>query len=179
MANLLVSHPNLSLHLVDTSTTPILSTSSSHPESLDALTALANTSLTAADAALRLGLGSPQRIVVEYSTGPVLLSAHLQPPASPETTAAATQSSVMGSINGIPLSPASPGVGSGATAAEEPTAPALLAIVVAPGLESLPDAKRAVGKLERVGRLVQAELAAEDARKAEESGSPDRGAVAE
>ncbi|EOO02904.1 hypothetical protein UCRPA7_1600 [Phaeoacremonium minimum UCRPA7] len=90
MASLPAQHPRLALHLTDRALTPIISSgnpttshsSSSQSQSqqqkqkqqqqqqqLAALSALSTTALTAYDAAKRLDMGSPLRVVVEH--GPV------------------------------------------------------------------------------------------------------------
>ena len=89
MASLPAQHPRLALHLTDRALTPIISSgnpttshSSSSPsqsqqqkqkqqqqQQLAALSALSTTALTAYDAAKRLDMGSPLRVVVEH--GPV------------------------------------------------------------------------------------------------------------
>ncbi|KAH9906628.1 hypothetical protein F4778DRAFT_722759 [Xylariomycetidae sp. FL2044] len=101
MANLPQAHPNLSLHLTDRTLTPLITSSSTSSSSsttttpsssssraprsqqqpqLHALTALTHTALNAHESALRLGLGSPQRIIVESRdrAGPVLLQTFLE-----------------------------------------------------------------------------------------------------
>ncbi|KAI6089863.1 hypothetical protein F4821DRAFT_230093 [Hypoxylon rubiginosum] len=92
MANLPSQHPHLSLHLADRSLTPLITSSRSRPQ-LDALTSLSHTALSAHESALRLGLGSPQRIMVEHTgRGPVLLQSYLRasPSTAPSSSAATT-----------------------------------------------------------------------------------------
>jgi len=80
-------------HLADRALTPILSTapipSPSNPrpssrqsqQHLQSLTSLTTTAIAAYNAASRLGLGTPQRIIVETrSSGPVILHSYLNPP---------------------------------------------------------------------------------------------------
>jgi len=83
-----------------------------------------------------------------------------------------------GQVNGLAF-PLSPLAGSGVLGLAGPdgddgdagTAPMLLALVVAPGPDELPSARRAVARLERVGTDVQAEWAAEEeSREGTESG---------
>ncbi|OTA84646.1 hypothetical protein M434DRAFT_400394 [Hypoxylon sp. CO27-5] len=88
MANLPSQHPHLSLHLTDRALTPLITSSRTRPQ-LDALTSLSHGALSAHESALRLGLGSPQRIMVEHpDNGPVLLQSFLRAdaPAHPTTT---------------------------------------------------------------------------------------------
>ncbi|KAI1758945.1 hypothetical protein GGR53DRAFT_515400 [Hypoxylon sp. FL1150] len=104
MANLPSQYPHLSLHLADRSLTPLITSSRSRPQ-LDALTSLTHTTLSAHESATRLGLGSPQRIMVEHAGGgPVLLQSYLR--ASPSTavpssagTATATTATINNSNN--------------------------------------------------------------------------------
>ncbi|KAL8288718.1 hypothetical protein RB597_000695 [Gaeumannomyces tritici] len=86
MANLPHHYPQLSLHLADRSLTPLVtssSPSSSSPSSSsrhDALARLASSALGVHDAASRLGLGAPQRVLVEYGPrGPLLIQTFLDP----------------------------------------------------------------------------------------------------
>ncbi|KAI0910015.1 hypothetical protein F4823DRAFT_591876 [Ustulina deusta] len=78
MANLPSQHPDLALHLTDSALTPLI-TSARTPHHLDFLTALSHTALDAHESAQRLGLGTPQRIMVEHGDGPVLLQTFLSP----------------------------------------------------------------------------------------------------
>ncbi|KAI1497111.1 hypothetical protein F5X99DRAFT_413428 [Biscogniauxia marginata] len=68
MANLPSQHPSLSLHLSDRTLTPLIS-SSRTPSQLQSLTLLSHTALSAHESAQRLGLGAPQRIMVEHGSG--------------------------------------------------------------------------------------------------------------
>ncbi|KAI1186812.1 hypothetical protein F5B17DRAFT_345363 [Nemania serpens] len=78
MANLPSQHPDLAIHLTDRALTPLIS-SARTKQHIDALTTLAHTALSAHESAHRLGLGPPQRIIVEHGEGPVLLQAFLSP----------------------------------------------------------------------------------------------------
>ncbi|KAI1380915.1 hypothetical protein F4677DRAFT_405122 [Hypoxylon crocopeplum] len=81
MANLPSQHPRLSLHLTDRALTPLITSSRTGPQ-LDALTSLSHTALSAHESAQRLGLGLPQRLIVEHAdAGPVLLQSFLRAPA--------------------------------------------------------------------------------------------------
>ncbi|KAL8376296.1 hypothetical protein RB595_007404 [Gaeumannomyces hyphopodioides] len=86
MASLPHHYPHLSLHLADRSLTPLVSSSSPSPSSPssslrhDALARLASSALGVHDAASRLGLGAPQRVLVEYGPrGPLLIQTFLDP----------------------------------------------------------------------------------------------------
>lgn len=91
MANL-SSSTNISHHLTDRAGTPLLSssqptsrTSQSQSQALSSLTTAATTSC---DTASRLGLGLPQRILIETSSsGPVILHSYLSPRSSQRTQA--------------------------------------------------------------------------------------------
>ena len=90
-----MSNPKLSStqwHLADRALTPILSTapipSPDNPRSssrqsqahLQYLTSLTTTAIAAYDSSSRLGLGIPQRIIVETRSGSVILHSYLNPP---------------------------------------------------------------------------------------------------
>ena len=196
-------HPaTITQHLADRTTTPIL-TSARTPARRDALAALTATALTSHDAALRLGLGAPQHVVVEFAAGPVQLVSYLHPagarrrrgsgsgsgsgggggtsgaatttaPASPAAAAEAPPRALLpavaaGPLNGLslPLSPlaGTGGLGLGGGDEEDEgagTAPMLLALVLAPSTDELPTARRAMARMEHLGRNVQAEWAAEE-----------------
>jgi hypothetical protein len=98
MASLPTAHPALSLHLTDPALTPLVSSSSSshlrrqstssspslppisHSPRFAALTDLTTASLTAYSSAVRLGLGQPQRIIIDTTKrGPVILHSFLNP----------------------------------------------------------------------------------------------------
>ncbi|KAI0142262.1 hypothetical protein GGR57DRAFT_486274 [Xylariaceae sp. FL1272] len=83
MANLPSKHPHLSLHLTDRALTPLITSSRSQSQ-LSSLTSLTSTSLTAHETVLRLGLGTPQRIMVEHGNGPVLLQTYITPQPQPQ-----------------------------------------------------------------------------------------------
>ncbi len=91
MAKLLSSNGQLSIHLADRALTPILSTSSipspndanpplqSQAQS-QAMSSLTTAAISAYDSASGLGLGVPQRIMIETnSSGPVILHSYLNP----------------------------------------------------------------------------------------------------
>ncbi|KAI1162818.1 hypothetical protein F5B18DRAFT_622279 [Nemania serpens] len=91
MANLPSRHPDLAIHLTDRALTPLISSARAQ-QHFDSLTTLSHTALSAHESAHRLGLGPPQRIIVEHGEGPVLLQAFLSPrapAATPTPTATA------------------------------------------------------------------------------------------
>ncbi|CAJ2502824.1 Uu.00g102180.m01.CDS01 [Anthostomella pinea] len=104
MANLPVQHPNLSLHLTDRALNPLITSSSSSsrnsPSQLQALTSLSHTALNAHESALRLGLGSAQRIMVEHADGgPVLLQTFLNSkPSSASSSSSVAVAAAVGRI---------------------------------------------------------------------------------
>jgi hypothetical protein len=96
MASLPTEYPNLSLHLTDPALTILISSSShlrrqstssspsllptSHSPRYAALIDLTTASLTAYSSAARLGLGLPQRIIIDTTKrGPVILHSFLNP----------------------------------------------------------------------------------------------------
>ncbi|KAI1389742.1 uncharacterized protein F4822DRAFT_428083 [Hypoxylon trugodes] len=90
MANLPSQHPTLSLHLSDRALTPLITSARTRPH-LESLTSLSHGALSAHESALRLGLGAPQRVMVEHSgSGPVLLQSFMRAGPSSTTTNTAT-----------------------------------------------------------------------------------------
>ncbi|TAQ88052.1 hypothetical protein B7494_g3600 [Chlorociboria aeruginascens] len=100
MASLPSSNPNLALHLSDRTLTPLVSSSrpltsapnsTSTPQSqsrpqaqAQSLSSLTTAAINAYDSASRLGLGLPQRIMIETtSSGPMILHSFLNPQSSP------------------------------------------------------------------------------------------------
>jgi hypothetical protein len=171
MANLPEKHPNLSLHLTDRALTPLI-TSSQTQEQLQSLASVSHAALVAYESALRLGLGSPQRIMIEHSSnGPILLHSYINPTLSGSVV---TRSLIDRARNLLPAgadqvddeergSHAVVGRGAVSRAQEEPDAsedgtnapPMLLSTVIAPSADSALEARRASARLERVGREVQ------------------------
>lgn len=197
MATLPSIHPSLSLHLSDRALTPILSSSSNSPqtsdaapgshssthESLheiqaDALADLTTTSVAAYDTASRLGLGLPQRIMVEsVDNGPVIVHSYISPPRS---QSAPMNEDAMGAAlvkqTRALLRPVSQqtdvGAGQGGQddhygrhdisrddeeeeESEGFEPPLLIATVIAPSGAEAVQARRATTKLERIGREFQ------------------------
>lgn len=94
MAALQSSSSQLALHLADRALTPILSSSRAPSSNYDpqsqgqaqALSSLTTAAITAYDTAARLGLGLPQRIMIEtQSLGPIILHSYLIPPSTQRT----------------------------------------------------------------------------------------------
>ncbi|KAI2638992.1 hypothetical protein GGS26DRAFT_543532 [Hypomontagnella submonticulosa] len=78
MANLPSQYPHLALHLTDRAHTPLISSARIAPQS-ESLSLLSRGALSAHESALRLGLGAPQRIMVEHAgQGPVLLQSFMR-----------------------------------------------------------------------------------------------------
>ncbi|KAH6652964.1 hypothetical protein BKA67DRAFT_659615 [Truncatella angustata] len=172
MANLPSKHPNLTLHLVDRSLTPLITSSRSQPQA-QSLASISQNAIGVYETAQRLGLGNPQRVMVEHtSNGPVLMHSFLNPAA--EHSAPGHQNSHVAQRKLAPIGnygirdPPYTGAGSGVQVPGEPDGmdedaanapPLLLSTVIAPGSESVLDARRATSRLERVGKEVQARWA--------------------
>ncbi|RYP55345.1 hypothetical protein DL768_000100 [Monosporascus sp. mg162] len=92
MASLPAKHPNLSLHLTDRALTPLITSARASAQQLDALTSLSHTALSAHETASRLGLGVPQRVMVEHGGGggPLVLQSFLSPSSSSASSASAS-----------------------------------------------------------------------------------------
>jgi hypothetical protein len=96
MANL-SSSTNICHHLTDQAGTPLLSSSQSTDRTSEsqsqALSSLTTAAVTAYDTASRLGLGLPQRLLIETSSpGPVILHSYLNPQPSQRAPARAPES---------------------------------------------------------------------------------------
>lgn len=97
MANIPTSNNQISIHLSDRALTPLVSSSNSPASSSSqsqsqaqqqALSSLTSTAITAYDSASRLGLGIPQRIMIETrSSGPVILHSYINPQSSQRSQA--------------------------------------------------------------------------------------------
>ena len=195
MANLPSISSNLALHLSDRAGTPIISSSRSPSTSLrqgqaptqaQALSSLTSVAITAFDSASRLGLGIPQRIMIEMqSSGPVILHSYLTPqstqrPPSRRLRGHETEREIVEQAREElrPLSATSDsGIESAAlvngvtndgqdsldeTEDEETETriqqpPLLVSSVVAPSAADTSEARRAAARLERTGRDFQRE----------------------
>ncbi|KAI1303436.1 hypothetical protein F5Y03DRAFT_185457 [Xylaria venustula] len=104
MANLPSQHPDLALHLTDRALTPLI-TSARANQRLDDLTALSHTALDAFESAQRLGLGIPQRIIVEHGEGPILLQTFLSPRPPPVNNHASPENSTSTTTSQLPPPP--------------------------------------------------------------------------
>ncbi|GKU01659.1 hypothetical protein FLAG1_03814 [Fusarium langsethiae] len=182
MASLPSQHPTLSLHLSDGTLTPLI-TSASSQSHLESLTALTSSALSSQTAAQRLGLGRPQRLMVEYpDRGPVVLYSYLDPRDAVDTTtnnAVATTlsrpGSAPGSSHGIDQrAPRSePAPVSYSDPRSEDAAPPLIGVVVAGSADEAREARRASARLERVGREIQKEWAAESSQERANENGPE------
>lgn len=188
MAMATPSSAQLAIHLADRSLAPITSSSrqpSSSPAQMrsqaQALSSLTNTALVAYETASRLGLGVPERILIEtQAAGPIVLHSYLNPlsiqrPRSWRTqsrdsgdTVAEEARAGMRSIHeaadiGQRHEVLVNGVEDGETGAEElgndslHQPPLLVASVVAPTSADSGNARRAASRLERTGRTFQRE----------------------
>ncbi|KAI5462657.1 hypothetical protein BGZ63DRAFT_403861 [Mariannaea sp. PMI_226] len=178
MASLPSQHPSLSLHLSDVTLTPLI-TSAASQSHLESLTSLTSGALSSQTAALRLGLGRPTRLMVEYpDRGPVVLNSYLDPrDAAASSSATATTDSRPASSGqhghgaaqvGATTPSASDSSGNtetgkgGDDAISEDAAPMLIGVVVAGSADDTKEARRAAARLERVGRDFQREWIAEN-----------------
>ena len=181
-------------HLADRALTPIISSSRSSSSNhnlqmhtqAQAMSSLTSTAVTAFDTASRLGLGLPQRIMIEsQSSGPIILHSFLntpslqQTPASLQADHAGVQSIVEHAQEDLrPLSGTTDigslgehvnssralvnGVPESAEDTEETSAhpqppPLLIASAVARSAALVGDARRVAARLEQTGRVVQRE----------------------
>ncbi|KAE9375709.1 hypothetical protein N431DRAFT_205879 [Stipitochalara longipes BDJ] len=180
-------------HLADRALTPIISSSrppSSNTHNLQsqiqaqALSSLTSTAVTAFDTASRLGLGLPQRIMIEtQSSGPIILHSFLNVPSLQQapTSYLDDHDGVQGIVeqaqeNLRPLSGTTDtesmgdhvnsseilvnGIPESAEDVEESSVqppPMLIASVVAGTAALVGDARRAAARLEQTGRIVQRE----------------------
>ncbi|KAJ4142343.1 hypothetical protein NW754_009788 [Fusarium falciforme] len=182
MASLPSQHPTLSLHLSDVTLTPLI-TSASSQSHLESLTALTSSALSSQTAAQRLGLGRPQRLMVEYpERGPVVLHSYLDPRDTAEASATGNNNAAAAAAAAASSRPGSaPGSSHGPDSRSEPptakddprsedAAPLLVGVVVAGSAEEAREARRASARLERVGREFQKEWVAESQDRAHEDG---------
>lgn len=158
--------PTLHTHLSDPSLTPLL-TSARDPQALASLTSLTSTSLTAHSTSLRLDMGTPRRLMVEYPDGVVLTSF-----IRPEEKKVAEGEDGEGDVNGTEREEArggrEGGVGTAGDmerqregAGDEGADPPMLVGVVSASPGEGGEARRVAARLENVGRQFQREWAAE------------------
>ncbi|PTB64180.1 hypothetical protein BBK36DRAFT_1124878 [Trichoderma citrinoviride] len=178
MSNLPSQHPTLALHLTDLTLTPLI-TSASSPAHLESLTSLTSSAITAQTAAQRANLGRPQRIMVEYpDSGAVVLQSYLDPRESGGGGGGVLESEA-GSVSKYKHDH---GHGHGhdaeadvdvdvdvdveaddatARTADDAGPPVLIGVVVAASSDDAREARRAAARLERIGREIQKEWAAQ------------------
>ncbi|KAG6054026.1 hypothetical protein E4U17_004150 [Claviceps sp. LM77 group G4] len=100
MAQLPSEFPTLAIHLADKNRDPII-TSSSSPSQLASLTSIAAGALVSHSAVRRIGLGRPERIMVEYpDAGAVIIETFLDTPESVAPDVAAGSAVVPGKGSG-------------------------------------------------------------------------------
>ncbi|KAG6230561.1 hypothetical protein E4U34_000379 [Claviceps purpurea] len=105
MAQLPSEFPTLAIHLADKNRDPII-TSSSSPSQLASLTSIAAGALVSHSAIQRIGLGRPERIMVEYpDAGAVIIETFLDTPESVAPAVAAGSAIVPGKGSGASTSP--------------------------------------------------------------------------
>ena len=183
MANPVSGH--LAIHLADRALTPIISSSRDPSSSrYNSQTQVTTTAISAYDTASRLGLGLPQRIMIEtQSSGPIILHSYLNPapaqrgPTSYLDNHEAVRNIVVQAQEDLrPLSGTTDteSIGddgenrealvNGVSEAEHtedkeestvPPPPILIASVVAPTAADAVGARRAAARLEQTGRAFQ------------------------
>lgn len=172
------------LHLSDRALTPILSSSqrsstndssSASRRQSQALSTLTVATITAYDTASKLGLGLPQRVMIEtHSSGPIVLTSYLHSPGSGRAAAEHARGHLLplgggtdtesfserrvlgeGVVNGEGNDG---GIGEvGEAENKRPQPPPLVAFVVASTSAEIGEARRAAARLERTGREFQRE----------------------
>ncbi|KAH6722089.1 hypothetical protein BKA61DRAFT_468953 [Leptodontidium sp. MPI-SDFR-AT-0119] len=165
------------LHIADRALNPILSSSQSpsgHDTSsqlrrqFQTLSTLTTAAINAYDTASRLGLGAPQRIMMEtQSSGPVVLTSYLQSPVRGRATVEQTQETRRLLGENVEERSAreaqANGVDDGAHESRDGELesrnrpPLLIATVVASSATEVGEARRSAARLERIGRDFQRE----------------------
>ena len=169
--------PTISYHLTDREKTPVTTSAASQPQ-FDSLTSLAATALTTLSAASRLGLGTPERVVVEHAGGRVVLCSFLDPAATAadeddgraqgQLPSVARHRDGMRAAEQQQRQQAREARGDEEDVPELP--PMLISVVVGAGEEDMAEARRTAGMLERMGRGVQREWLAGGGRESDGEG---------
>ncbi|PBP20564.1 hypothetical protein BUE80_DR008688 [Diplocarpon rosae] len=174
------SNNSFGLHLCDRALTPVVSSSrrssstdsnSASRRQSQALAAFTAASITAYDTASRLGLGLPQRVMVEtWASGPIALTSYLQSSGHGRAVAEHAPDSLQ-HINGTFDESRETGdllangtvhaevSGAGESENKQQNSPLLIASVIASSSVEIGEARRAAAKLERTGRDFQREWA--------------------
>ncbi|KAG5916403.1 hypothetical protein E4U42_007678 [Claviceps africana] len=162
MTQLPSEYPVLAIHLSDKDLTPII-TSSSSTSTLDSLTALTSSALSAKRIGHRARLGRLQRIMVEYpDAGTVILETYLDAPPAPPGGAKPPDELALARLRlqRQRQKQKKGGVGVGDDDEDDMGPPALVGLVVARP-DDVHEATQAVVRVEDVARQFQAEWAAE------------------
>lgn len=147
------SDTTLHTHLSDPSLTPLL-TSARDPATLSSLTSLTSTALTAHSTSLRLEMGAPRRMMVEYPDG-VVLTSFLKPEG--KVAEGEREGEGCGEANGEGEEGQAQREGSG----DEGTDPPMLVGIVSASAGEGAEARRVAARLENVGKQFQKEWVAE------------------
>ncbi|KAG6281385.1 hypothetical protein E4U48_007027 [Claviceps purpurea] len=143
MAQLPSEFPTLAIHLADKNRDPII-TSSSSPSQLASLTSIAAGALVSHSAIQRIGLGRPERIMVEYpDAGAVIIETFLDTPESVAPAVAA----------GSAIQQAPPPL----KEAHSDAPPLMAGFVIAASPRDLSRASEALVRVEMLGRRLQEE----------------------
>ncbi|KAK8085254.1 hypothetical protein PG997_006525 [Apiospora hydei] len=152
MANLPSQHPGLAVHLADRTRTPLISSARTQQQA-QALSTLTHSALLVHESAMRLGLGSPQRVIVEHaSNGPFLIHSFIETDTAQHDALQEMPAYVEMNPDGFNQTGQSSEIPNDGEVDE---APMLLSTMIAPTSESALEARRAAARLERVGKAIQ------------------------